>query len=231
VKERVMNYRRGWALPAALLLAILFLMNVRAFAANPNGAITVKWNALPVIRIVLTQNYATGFGQIPATIGTQPAPTHGPGATGVGAGSVDFGDVVAGKNYIYRYAAHIAVTSSDGNGVNVYGQGAADFTNSTDSTTYSISNSIFYLNSVASGDTNTGFTPATAFLKTTATVSGGGDNIATPATINYLTYPAPISSSSTPGNTNFYYDYQLKVPPSATGGNYYVWIVYTVVGK
>jgi hypothetical protein len=232
VKERVMKCRGGWALSATLLLAALWLMNVSAVAAGPAGTITVKWNTQPIVKIAITPNYASGFGQIPAIIGTQPAPTHGPGASS-DSGSVDFGNVSGGTNYIYRYAAHIAVTSTDANGVNLYGEGAANFVNNTDSSTYPISNSVYYLNSTSGSppDNNTGFSPATAFLKTNGMVSGGGDNIMTPASIVYTVYPSPISTSLTPGNTNFYYDFQLKVPLAATLGNYYVWIVYTVVGR
>jgi hypothetical protein len=223
----------GWLLAAALFAVALSFAGPRAFAAGTlsnQSNITVKWETLPRVVITLTPNYVTGFGQVPATIGTQPAPTHGPNAS-LGAGSVDFGNIEAGVNYIYKYATHLNVVSNDPNGVNVYGEGAADFTNNTLGTTVPLSQAVYYLTSTSGtpADANTGYSPGTPFMKTGGVVSGGGYN-GTPPTIAYTTYPAPIASS-TQANQDFYWDYLLKPPPTATGGQYYVWIVYTVVAK
>jgi len=50
----------------------------------------------------------------------------------------------------------------------------------------------------------------------------------TTPSITYTSFPAPIGTSSTP-NGDFFYDYVLSVPPAATNGLYFVWVVYTVV--
>src|SRR5579862_1503135 len=124
--ERTKNAIGGWLVATALFAVALSFASPRAFAANTLSNtvnLTVKWVTAPHVAIALTPNYTAGFGQIVATIGTQPAPTHGPGAA-LGSGSVDFGNIEAGKNYIYRYATHLNVVSNDPNGVNVYGEGA-----------------------------------------------------------------------------------------------------------
>jgi hypothetical protein len=208
----------------ATLAVALFLAGPHA-KAQATGTINVKWNSQALVKVTLTPNYASGFGQVAAVIGTQPTPTHGPDAT-QGGGAVDFGAVLAGKNYLYKYATHLNVTSNSTAGLLVYGEGAADFYNTGDSSSVSLSQAMYWLNSTASGDSNTGFSPGTPFQKTAGTVSNNGQ-FTTPS-IQYSTYPAPISSTAL-GNADFYYDYQLKVPATATSGLYYVWIVYTVV--
>lgn len=222
-----MRSAAGWGVVAAALLAAVALAGSHA-SASPTGSVTVKWVGQAMVHVALTPNYAAGFGQIPAVIGTQPAPTHGPDAT-LDGGSVDFGNVLTGKNYIYHFAAHVNVTSNSSTGLNVYGEGAADFFNTADSSTVPLSSAIYWLPAPASGtDSNTGFSAGTPFEKTGGVVSNNGQ-FTTPS-IAYTVYPAPISSS-TLANTDFYYDYQLKVPFTATSGLYYVWIVYTVVPK
>lgn len=220
---------------ALFALALALTANPRALAAGPTAPITVKWDTQSLVSIKLFVNYATGYGQVPAVIGTQPAPTHGPdancsNATPTANCSVDFGDVVTGKNYLYKYAAHLNVVSTSAAGVDVYGEGAADFFNSTDSSSIPISAAVYWLNSTSGSpvDSNTGFSASTPFLHTGGSVTNNGQF--TIPSITYSSYPSPISTSSTM-NSDFYYDYQLKIPATATSGLYYVWIVYTVVGK
>lgn len=201
-----------------------------AVAATATGSNTVLWHAPPIIHFTLTPNYYTGFGSVKAVFGTQPTPTHGPGATGVGAGTVDFGTTIAGDTYLYKYAAELTITTNDSNGFYVYGEAAAALTNNSDGSTYPVNQAVYYLTSGATSDSNTGFTPGLPFAQTGGSVSGGTDSISNPATITYVSYPAPVVTSSSPNNT-YYYDYQFKVPATATNGNYYVWIVYTVVGQ
>jgi hypothetical protein len=198
-----------------------------ASATVVSGTTTVKWMATSIVRLTLTPNYSAGYGSIPAVFGTQPAPTHGIDAPAVGSGAVDFGTVLAGDTYIYRYAVHLNVFTNSSTGFNLYGEGAADFYNQTDSTTAPIGQTMFYVHSTATGDANTGFTPGLPFQKTTAPVTGGG-SFATAPTINYGSYPAPVAASNVAAG-DFYYDYQMHVPPTATAGSYFVWIVYTVV--
>jgi hypothetical protein len=192
-----------------------------------DGGATAKWDSQAIINMTLTPNYASGFGSVKATFGTQPTPVYGPNAS-LGAGSVDFGQVVAGNSYLYKYAAHLQVTSNDLSGFSVYAEGAADFVNTTDGTSQSLNQTLFYLASSASSDTNTGFSASLPFYRTTNAVMGGA--YGTPASITYATYPSPIASPITQ-NSDLYYDLQLKVPAAATSGLYYVWVVYTVVAK
>jgi hypothetical protein len=232
VKER--NVKTGWVWMTAMALCAIALVatNPRALATTTPGTVTEHWNTTAIVKIALTPNYNAGFGQVPAVIGTQPAPTHGPNAL-LNGGSVDFGTVLAGKDYLYKYATHLNVQSNSPTGVFVYGEGAADFVcnsscGGTGSTTLPINQSVYYLSSVASGDTNTGFSAATPFFKTGAMVVN--NSYATTPSIGYTVYPSPIAQSGVP-NSDFYWDYQLKVPVNAASGDYFVWIVYTVVAK
>lgn len=211
----------------AILVALLAGEAAPAFASN-TAAVSANWSTTPVVKFVLTPNYASGYGTVKAVFGTQPAAAPGPDACLQGC-AIDFGGVMGGNDYLYKYAAHLNIQTNDSNGVNVYGEGAADFTNTLDGTTQTLNQTLYYLPSVASGDTNTGFSPALPFYQTSGTVSG--NSFATAPTIAYATYPSPMATTSSATSANLYYDYQLKVPGSATGGQYYVWIVYTVVAK
>jgi hypothetical protein len=197
-------------------------------AAN-TGTVVVKYALLPTVKFTLTPNYNSGFGSVIATFGTQPAPTYGPNACLQGC-SVDFGTVKAGSTYIYKYAAQIAVTTNDVNGFYVYGEGAADFTDG-GGNTIALNQSLYYVPSVASGDTNTGFSAGYPFSVTSGTVNPASPSSTTAPTIAYSTYPAPIIMNSSAGTTNLYQDYEFKVPFSAVASSYYVWIVYTVVPR
>jgi len=214
---------------AVFAVAAMIAVLSPAGAVSASGSVNVQWHAVPIVNFSLTPNYNSGYGSVLATFGTQPAPTHGPGATGVGSGTVDFGKTLAGDTYLYKYAAHVQVTTNDPTGFYVYGEAAAQMMNDSDGTSLS-EQAIYYLPSGASSDSNTGFTPGLPFATTSGLVSGGSDSISDPALITYMAYPAPISIANS-ANGDFYYDYQFKVPPEATAGNYYVWIVYTVVGK
>lgn len=190
-----------------------------------NGNVNVRWFSAYVVHFNLTPNYASGFGTILATLGTPGTPAPGPHAT-LGGGSVDFGNVMQGDNYLYRYAAHLNITSN-APGLDIYAEGTADFTGTgagNTGSTLPIAQTIFYLSSTSGGsDPNTGFSPSTPFQRTSQT----GTSYSNP-TINYTTYPAPAYVVSS-GNADYYIDYQLKLPGSATVGTYYVYIAYTVV--
>ncbi|HTV92800.1 MAG TPA: hypothetical protein VMG98_08805 [Verrucomicrobiae bacterium] len=199
-----------------------------ADAVTGTGTVNVEWHQLPIINFTLTPNYYTGYGAVLATFGTQPAPTHGPGAPG----TVDFGTTIGGDTYLYKYAAHLHVTSNDTNGFYVYGEAATVLTNNGSGQTYP-GQYLYYLPSGASSDSNTGFTPGLPFALTIGSVSGSTLDAAGPGpTITYTGYPNAIAQSAT-ANNDFYYDYQFKVPNVAAGagGNFYIWIVYTVVGQ
>lgn len=209
----------------AFALAAVVMTIAPAHAAP--GNVTVKWYAQALVKIALTPNYASGFGSVKAVFGTQPAPTHGVDAS-QGAGAVDFGSVIAGNDYLYKYAAHLNVWTNDSTGFNIYGEGAADFYNTTDGSSQSLNQALYYLPSVdgvTQTDANTGFSASFPFYRTTASVTPG-----VPPSITYSAYPAPIGTSMN-ATGDFYYDYELKVPPIATSGAYYVWVVYTVVPR
>jgi len=203
----------------------MVLLPVAVLASTAPTVVTWRTNA--IVKLSLTPNYNSGFGAVPAVIGTQPAPTHGPDAVFDG-GSVDFGTIDAGKTYLYKYAVELNVTTNSSTGFNLYGEGAADFYNLSDGSSQPISQTVYYVPSTAASDSNTGFTAGAPFMKTSAAVSGGG--YATAPTITYTTYPSPIAQSLNATGT-YYYDYEVKVPNSATNGHYYVWIVYTVVAQ
>jgi hypothetical protein len=204
-------------------------------AAQNTGTTKVKWNSLPVLSFTLTPNYYTGFGQVKAVFGTQPTPTHGPNAgPGVGQGDIDFGNLLAGTTYLYKYAVHLNVTSNDSNGFEVYGEGAAAFYNQTDASSQPLNSTLFYVTSTSGtpADPNTGFSAGLPFQQTGGIVTPAQPNYAVAPSINYGgVYPSvPIVNNASPSG-DFYYDYLLKVPPLATQGQYFVWIVYTVVAK
>ncbi len=200
-----------------------------AFASTAMDVTKVKWSAMPIVHFTLTPNYASGFGSVKATFGTQPAPTHGPDAL-QNNGAVDFGSVLGGTTYLYKYAAHVNVTTNDPMGFFVYAEGAADFFNTADSSTQPLNSTLYYLQSTSGSppDPNTGFSAALPFYRTGSVVTGGSQFTA--PTISYTTYPAPVATAMS-ANGDYYFDYQLRVPGAATRGLYYVWIVYTVVAR
>jgi len=206
-------------------IALMALLPVAVLASTASTIVTWRTNA--IVKMTLTPNYNSGFGAVPAVIGAQPAPTHGPNAIFDG-GSVDFGNIEAGKTYLYKYAVELNVTTNSSTGFNIYGEGAADFYNLADGSTQPISQTVYYLPSTASSDPNTGFSAGAPFYKTTNSVTPA--SYSTPPTISYSSYPTPIAQSLSATGT-YYYDYEVKVPSSATNGHYYVWIVYTAVAK
>ncbi|MEO9264007.1 MAG: hypothetical protein ABI282_07915 [Candidatus Baltobacteraceae bacterium] len=184
---------------------------------------TIKWHGQMLVSMSVTPNYTPGYGAILSKFGGgSPIPVAGPGAPA----AVDFGSVLAGDSYLYKFAAHVKVTTNDPGGFNLYGEGTADFIAVTTGGNAPLSTTLFYVNSVAGGtDTNNGFNaPAYPFARTSAPVTGGP-----PPTINYGgVYPSPIATTNTP-LADFYEDYLLKVPATAVAASYVIWVVYTVV--
>ena len=219
---------RAWIGSLAIAILIAAAAWCPATASSATSSVTLKWYGQAVVKFSLTPNYASGYGTVKAVFGTQPTPAPGPDACLAGC-AVDFGGVMGGIDYLYKYAAHLNIQTNDVSGVNVYGEGAADFTNTGDGSTQVLNQTLYYLPSVASGDTNTGFSPSLPFYQTAGSVSG--NSFGTAPTITYATYPSPMAQTSSAATADLYYDYQLKVPGAATGGQYYVWIVYTVVAK
>ncbi len=210
----------GFAAALGLLPAL-----AQAAPTTVNGSATAHWKVQPTLKFTLTPNYASGFGTVKAVFGAQPAPAPGGGAA-FGAGAVDFGNVQAGTNYLYKYAAHLNVISN-APGFNVYGEGTADFTGTGANTgsILPINQTIFFLKSTdgVTPDSNTGYSPAQPFSATGA----AGATYNNPA-ITYTTYPMPLFMSPM-GAGDLYYDYQLKVNSGANLGTYFVYVTYTVV--
>ncbi len=216
---------RTWTGFCALVSAVMLLWIAPAQAGGP---VKVQWYVTGILKFTLTPNYNTGFGPIPATFGTPPAPSPGAGACLHGC-AVDFGTVQQNGQYLYKYAAHLHILTNDDSGFQVYGEGSADFSDG-GANSFPISGSLYYLPSGATSDTNTGFTPGYQFGKTAATVNPPPPIFGSAPTITYGPYPSPMFVSSAPSN-DYYQDYQLKVPAVApiSGSSYFVWIVYTVV--
>jgi len=211
------------ALGIAVLIAALPSV---AQATTGNAPAIVRFKVQPTLKFTLTPNYANGFGTVKAAFGAQPAPAPGGGAM-FGAGAVDFGTVQAGSNYLYKYAAHLNVSTNAPTGFSVYGEGTADFTGTgaNAGSILPINQTIFFLKSTdgVTPDANTGYSPAQPFSATSAP----GASYNNPA-ITYSTYPMPLfMSGATAGD--LYYDYQLKVNNGANLGTYFVYVTYTVV--
>lgn len=217
---------RAWIGSWLFVLAAAVFGSVPAQAAT--GTVNVNWYVTGVVKLSLTPNYNAGYGPVLATFGTQPAPSPGPGACLQGC-AVDFGTVEQGSSYLYKYAAHLQIITNDGNGFNVYGEGAADFTDGAGNT-LPLSESLYYLSSGAATDSNTGFSPGVPFTVTGGTVNPAVPDFTTAPTITYTAYPAPMFTSTSATN-NYYQDYELKVPYAAAAVSYYAWIVYTVVAQ
>ena len=216
---------RAWIGSVVVAILAALAMDAPVSAQTATGTVTAKWYAQAVVKFTLTPNYASGCGMVKAVFGTQPTPAPPPQGC-MNGGAVDFGGVLAGTNYLYRDAAHLNIQTNDSNGVNIYGEGAADFVNNTSGGSIPLNQSVYYLTSNAA---NTGYSPAYPFYATSGTVSG--NSFSTQPTITYATYPAPIAYTTATGTSDYYYDYELKLPPTTTQGQYYVWIVYTVVPK
>lgn len=222
---------RAWI--GSCVAALTAALALSAPASASTGTVKLSWYTTAIIKLTLTPNYANGFGTVKATFGTQPPPVPGPGSCLDGC-AVDFGAVEAGIGYLYKYAAHLNVSSNDASGFNLYGEGAANFSDG-GSNSMTLNQSLFWVPSVASGDTNTGYSAGYAFNVTSGAVNPAQPEPNIPPTIAYGSYPSALISSSNP-TADIYQDYELKVPmlaaTSSTGTvNYYCWIVYTVVPK
>jgi len=209
----------------ALALALFAPVPALAGPTTANGSAVVKYKLQPTLKFTLTPNYASGYGAVKAQFGAQPAPVAGSGAS-AGGGAIDFGNVQAGSNYLYKYAAHLNVLTN-APGFTVYGEGTADFTGTGANTGNSlpINQTIYFLKSTDGvlPDNNTGYSPSQPFLRTTA----AGATYNSP-TINYASYPMLLYSSAV-STGDLYYDYELKLQSAASLGTYFVYITYTVV--
>ena len=222
--EVMLRKARLLAAAAMALVAVCSQVHPASAAGSTvSSSITTKWKTNPVLKLVVTPNYYTGYGAILSKFGgTASTPVAGPAAPA----AVDFGSVLAGDSYLYKYAAHVSVTTNDASGFYLYAEGTADFIN-TSGGYAPLSNTLYWVPSVASGaDSNNGFNNAAyPFYKTSGTVSGS------PPFIDYAgVYPTPTESSAAM-SADYYYDYLLKVPATANAAAYSIYIVYTVVPR
>lgn len=155
----------------------------------------------------LTPNFRRGYGAVICAgqgCRVQPAPAD----TLLGGGVIDFGNVMQGYDYLYRYAMRVAVTAPSS--WTLFGEVSSSNVTST-SGSFS-SDALSYLPTTYSAqnnkDTNLPFMASTPFQ-----VVGGGDAVA----------------HGNGGSSNLDFDYILRVPETAALGSYSIQVVYTVV--
>jgi hypothetical protein len=219
------------SLAAALAAAAVALAVVPAPArAAFTGSAQLNYKILPTVKAQIIPNFASGFGPT-GGLGSGATPAPGPNAV-LNGGTVDFGNVIVGYQYLYKYAAQISVQTNDSAGFVVYGEGATDFNGSNPipaPPTLPIFQTLYWLQSSAS---NTPYTPASSFNKTNGSPIAGGAN-----GIDYTGVggvPSPMSvvwSSHTAGNLQQGYDYQLRLSGTVPASQFNVYIVYTVIGN
>ncbi len=215
-------------------LATLVVVSGRdasAQVANSYGSVKLEYKIVPIVNLTITPNYQSGFGP-QGGVGSGATPAPGGGAVANG-GVVDFGtNVVQGYAYIYRYAVKAAVQTNDGSGFTLYAEGMSDIQDNTNpGSTIPLNQTLYWLPSSGS---NSPFSAATAFQKTSAAACGvacinyGGINPpSTSAVWNY-----PNSTMGQPGNVATQgFDYQLRLYSSPPTDNFSVYIVYTAVGN
>ncbi|HZO95053.1 MAG TPA: hypothetical protein VFB22_15010 [Candidatus Baltobacteraceae bacterium] len=220
--------RRMRALAALAVLALLPLPAL-AQQAPATGSARVSYKVLPYVKASVTPNYQSGFGPI-GGLGSGSTPAVGSGAV-LDGGTVDFGNVVVGYQYLYKYAAQVNVQTNDTSGFIVYAEGATDLNGSNPTpspATYPLFQTLYWLVSNAA---NTAFSPATSFNSTTSGTPLGVNGA------NGISYPgsppgsASVWSTTTAGTLAEGYDYQLRLSSAMPTSQFNVYIVYTVVGN
>lgn len=206
-----------------VLLSSLTLVAIRPVHASTSAATQAKWSIVPVLTATITPNFQSGYGPTGGQ-GSGTTPAVGPMAS-LNGGYVDFGTVIAGYQYLYKYAALVSVSTNDTSGFTVYAEGSTDLNGSTTGS-YPISSVLYWLPSSVS---NTAFSSATSFQKTMGTATNGGQNI------NYGGVAPPASAvvwnSPAGGSLARGYDYQLRLPGAIPIDKFNVYVVYTVIGN
>jgi hypothetical protein len=219
--------RRLTAAAAALLLTAA---TASLASAASLGSAQIKYKINPTVRAQVIPNYASGFGPI-GGLGSGATPAVGAGAV-LGGGTVDFGNVVVGYQYLYKFAAQVNVQTNDAAGFIVYGEGATDLNGSNPvpaPATFPLAQTLFWL--VSSG-TNSPFSPAHTFNRTGgAPVAGGANGIDYSGTGGAPPPLAMIWSNATSGSVTQGYDYQLRLSGVIPASQFNVYIVYTVIGN
>jgi hypothetical protein len=219
---------RRIVLGLGLALAAALAAGAVSDATTRSGAAKATWHVTPAINASVTPNYQTGFGPMGGTgSGASPAP----GSTAVlDGGYVDFGTLVAGYQYIYKYAAQVNVTTNDANGFKVFAEGTSEFVGST--VTLNMNSVLFWM---LSGSSNTQYSAATPFNTTNNTgdlptnPGPGGDQ-----NVTFLTQPPSstlIYSSNAQGTSHQGFDYQIRVPDTVGTDQFTATVVYTAVAN
>jgi len=215
-------------LSISVLAALLAFAPGAAFAGSVMGSAQVTWKIPPSVKATVTPNYASGFGPT-GGLGSGQTPAAGPGAA-LGSGTVDFGKVVVGYAYLYKYAAQVNVITNDPSGFVVYAEGATDLNGTTN---WPLANTLLWLPSASS---NNPFSPATTFNKTGGNPigvngSGGidysGMGGTPPASAIVWNYPTATGG----GGQSQGWDYELQLSGAAPLNVLNVYIVYTVIGN
>ncbi|GAC1573472.1 MAG: hypothetical protein NVS3B7_04810 [Candidatus Elarobacter sp.] len=216
---------------AALFTAFL-LCGVTPAYAQPasNGAAQLKYKVLPTVKASVVPNYLSGYGPS-GGFGSGVTPAVGPAASFQG-GTVDFGNVVVGYQYLYKYAAQVNVQTNDSAGFIVYAEGATDLNGSNPVPTpasFPLATTLYWL---VNAPGNGPFSPAQTFNRTSGTpIAGGAGGIDYSAVGGKPSGMAVIWSSATSGTLSQGYDYQLRLSGSVPISQFDVYIVYTVIGN
>jgi hypothetical protein len=222
------NVMRHLVAAAAALLLTTGTTGIAS--ADVAGSAQLKYKINPTVRAQVIPNYLNGFGPI-GGLGSGQSPAVGASAV-LGGGTVDFGNVVVGYQYLYKYAAQVNVQTNDAAGFVVYGEGATDLNGSNPvpaPASFPLAQTLFWLVSSAS---NSPFSPARTFNRTAASpIAGGAGGIDYSGTGGTPPPMALIWSSATSGNLSQGYDYQLRLAGTIPASQFNVYIVYTVIGN
>ena len=218
------------AFTVLLVTAVLAPAAALASGATSYGSAIVNYKILPSVHAQIVPNYLTGFGP-QGGVGSGSTPAPGAGAV-LNGGTVDFGNVVVGYQYLYKYAAQISVQTNDNAGFVVYAEGATDLNGSNPvptPSTYAIFHTLYWLNS---GGGNTPYSPAKSFVKTAGNPIAGGalgidySGVGGKPSAGSVVWSYPVS-----GNVSQGFDYQLRLPGDIPTSQFNVYIVYTVIGN
>ncbi|MDP9025030.1 MAG: hypothetical protein M3N13_06645, partial [Candidatus Eremiobacteraeota bacterium] len=102
-----MKRQRFGALRVVSAISALLISLVPSLAPAA-GTATIKWSGQMLVSMSVTPNYSVGYGAILSKFGgAAQTPVTGPGAPA----AVDFGPVLSGDSYLYKFAAHVKVTT------------------------------------------------------------------------------------------------------------------------
>ena len=218
------------AIAAAAALAGALPASAAPPPPQTNGSAQVKYKIIPTVKASVMPNYLAGY-RPSGGLGSGLSPAAGPNAFLHG-GTVDFGNVVAGYQYLYKYAAQVSVQTNDAAGFVVYAEGATDLNGSNPvpaPATFPLTNTLYWLVNSAN---NSAFSAATSFNRTAAVpLAGGANGIDYSGSGGVPPGGSMVWNSLTSGNLTQGYDYQLRLSATIPISQFNVYIVYTVIGN